>query len=76
MSTAPFWLEYRLRFIDFLLARYGYFQRADLCDQFGISTPQASLDIRAYIERWPTNIEYDKSLKRYVRTATYERKCP
>ena len=74
--SGTFWQDYRLRFIDFLLDQYGYFQCDALCNQFGISTPQASLDIRAYIERWPTNVEYDNLQRRYVRTATYERKYP
>ena len=45
-----FALEQRLRFIDFLLDHYGRLNRGALVDYFGISVPQASIDIRTYQE--------------------------
>ena len=66
-------LEQRLRFIDLLLDTYGTFNRATAEDFFGISTPQVSLDIAAYIAAAPLNIEYNRTLKTYVRRAGYKR---
>ena len=69
----PFAVALRMHFIDTLLDHYGTFNRALLCDYFGISTPQASNDIGLYQELAPANIEYDTSAKTYRRTRTFER---
>lgn len=37
--------------------------------KFGVSTPQASVDIREVMRRWPDLMEYDTSLKRYIDTS-------
>jgi hypothetical protein len=66
----------RLRFIDLVLDHYGTLNRAIIMDYFGISQPQASLDIRAYLDQAPHNIDYDSSLKLYRRTPLYVRKFP
>lgn len=76
MSKAGFWLQYRMRFIDFLLEHYGTVRRTQLTDYFGISAPQASLDIAAYIESAPGNMIYDMKAKIYRRTPEFERKFP
>jgi predicted DNA-binding transcriptional regulator YafY len=39
---------------------------------FGVSVPQASKDLAQYEERAPGNLEYDKSAKRYVASASFE----
>ncbi len=62
----------RLAYIDFRLKWFGQFNRSDLTDQFGISVPQASLDISLYIERAPENTEYNRSMKVYVRKSTFK----
>ncbi len=67
-------VEKRLRFIDFLLQQYGAVSRSALTDYFGISVPQASLDIKKYIELAPSNIEYDKSDKLYRSTKQFSRR--
>lgn len=59
-------LERRLQFIDFRLRWEGRINRTDLTDFFGLSTPQASLDIAKYIELAPGNLAYDRSSKTYV----------
>lgn len=69
-------LMLRLRFIDFLLDNYGTFNRGFIADYFGLSVPQASMDIRAYIEVAPGNLEYDRSGKVYRRTAGFSRVWP
>jgi len=58
--------ERRLQFIDFRLRWEGRINRTDLTDYFGISIPQASIDISKYIEIAPENTQYDKSSKTYT----------
>ena len=66
----------RLRLIDFLLEQYGSFQRASIEDFFGISTPQASLDIKKYVELAPQNLVYSTSRRCYEKTDAFKRKFP
>lgn len=58
--------ERRLEFIDFRLRWDGKLNRSDLTDFFGISVPQASLDIAKYTEQAPANLTYDRSSRVYV----------
>jgi hypothetical protein len=64
--------ERRLEFIDFRLLWEGRINRAELVRFFGISIPQASLDISRYTELAPRNLEYDKSDKVYRKTSHFE----
>ena len=61
----------RLEFIDFRLQWDGRLNRSDLTDFFGISVPQASLDISKYQELRPGNMEYDRSSRVYVATPAF-----
>ena len=63
----------RLRLIDFLVDHYGTVRRTAVMDYFGVSQPQASADIKRYIELAPANIAYDKSAKAYVKSAAFQR---
>jgi hypothetical protein len=66
----------RLRFIDFLLAQYGTLNRSAIMDYFGLSQPQASMDIQAYLDHSPGNMAYDRSTKCYRRTEGFVRTWP
>lgn len=57
--------ERRLWFISERLRLHGYFNRADICQAFGTSVPQASLDIQRWIERHPGEAAYNPSTRRY-----------
>jgi hypothetical protein len=57
----------RLIWIDGVLADGLWLNRADICEAFEISTPQASEDLRAFITRWPDLIAYNRSGKFYFR---------
>ncbi|MFE8048811.1 WYL domain-containing protein [Brenneria goodwinii] len=59
-------LERRLQFIDFRLRWEGNINRTDLTAFFGLSIPQASLDISKYMEIAPDNLVYDRSAKTYT----------
>ncbi|TYR36068.1 WYL domain-containing protein [Mesorhizobium microcysteis] len=67
-------IEQRLEFIEFRLFWEGGVNRADIIDYFGVSVPQASKDLTHYQEVAPGNMHYDKSLKRYFATDTFNPK--
>jgi hypothetical protein len=62
MNTA---IKNRLEFIETCLYWNGCINRKDLTDSFGISLPQASMDIKKYQEIATDNIQYDKRKKCY-----------
>ena len=64
-------LERRLQFIDFRLRWEGRINRMDLTDHFGLSIPQASLDIAKYMELAAKNLAYDRSSKTYTATPDF-----
>lgn len=65
-------VQRRLKFIDFRLYWNGRVNRRDLQSQFGISVPQASLDIGRYQRLAPQNLTYDKNQKCYLPTQDYK----
>lgn len=72
----------RLRFLDFLLAFRGWFTRQDLIEEFKVAPAGATRDIAEYksltaVEGGQSlNVNFDDSLKRYVRKETFEVKYP
>lgn len=66
MGPVKWGQERRLEFIDFRLRWDGRLNRSDLTDFFGVSTPQASLDIARYSEVAPNNLVYDRSARVYL----------
>lgn len=70
-TPTPWGQDRRLEFIDFRLRWEGHLNRADLTGFFGISVPQASLDLAKYIELAPKNLAYDRSARRYVAGADF-----
>ena len=46
----------RMEFIEFRLFWQGSINRKDLCDTFGLSLPQASLDLRRYSQQAKRNL--------------------
>lgn len=56
----------RFEFLEWRLFWERGLRRAGLESTFGISTPQASVDLRNYRELAPDNIDYDASEKTYV----------
>jgi hypothetical protein len=44
---------------------FGFINREHIERKFGVSTPQASLDLAAFQSRHPGAIEYNRSAKRY-----------
>lgn len=64
-ASAKWSQERRLEFVDYRLQWEGKLNRSDLMDVFGISVPQASLDIARYMELAPENTRYDRSARVY-----------
>lgn len=60
-------VEQRLEFIEFRLFWEGHVNRSDVMAQFGLSVNQASSDLNRYIGLAPHNMDYDRSLRTYVR---------
>lgn len=71
-STPKWGQERRLEFIDWRLQWDGQINRSDMTDFFGISIPQASLDIAKYLELAPENTVYDRSAKVYLPGAAFK----
>lgn len=76
MSVEQIWparwgQERRLEFIDFRLLWEGRVNRSDLTNYFGISVPQASMDLAKYRELAPENAAYDVTQKTYVATQSF-----
>lgn len=63
----------RLEFIEEAAFWRGWVQRSDVVKQFGVSLPQASADLQAYLELNPGSLSYDLKVKRYV--ATEKMRC-
>ncbi len=64
--------ERRLEFIDFRLRWNRTVNRGELVDFFRISIQQASADLAYYSHLAPKNMEYDKSLKTYKATTSFQ----
>lgn len=62
----------RLEFIEYRLRWNGHLNRSDLTAFFGISVPQASLDLAEYTRRAPKNLEYDRRTRMYVAAPQFE----
>lgn len=64
----------RFEFIEWRLFWLNRLNRRDIELEFGISTPQASVDLRNYQQLAPHNLQYDATLKSFVRSETFEPK--
>jgi predicted DNA-binding transcriptional regulator YafY len=67
-------LAQRFEFMEWRAYWVGRVNRKDLEDEFQISTPQASVDFRNYLEAAPGNIEYSATEKTYVVTNNFRPK--
>jgi hypothetical protein len=61
--------DQRQAWIAEMLVVYGFINREHLQRKFGISQPQASLDLRRFQADHPKAMAYDLSRKCYVRAA-------
>lgn len=64
--TDTFAQTVRMMWIDNVIDEDGEIGRGDIMAAFGISTPQASADLRRYMAKNPRRIAYDTHAKRYM----------
>lgn len=64
--------ERRLEFIEFRAFWEGGVNRGEITERFGVSVPQASVDLSLYQSLAPENLHYDSSRKRYVATKEFK----
>ena len=55
----------RQEWIAETLRVFGFINREHIERKFGVSTPQASMDLRDFQDKYPFSIVYNKSAKRY-----------
>lgn len=58
--------DQRQRWIAETLGIFGFINREHIERKFGVSTPQASMDLREFQKRNPGAVSYDVSAKRYI----------
>lgn len=64
MSERYYFLH-RQEWIAETLRVFGFINREHIERKFGISTPQASIDLAAFQKNHPSAIAYNKTTKRY-----------
>lgn len=57
--------QHRMEWIGETMHIFGFINREHIETKFGLSTPQASADLRRYQQLHPDQIYYDKSMKCY-----------
>lgn len=67
-------LRERLEFIEFRLYWEGSINRNDLTDRFGISMPQATLDLKEYQSLAPESLVYDVTKRQYTVSPSFKPK--
>ena len=60
--------QQRMEWIAETLRVFGCINRVHLERKFGISTPQASVDLNRFMRAFPEALRYDRAAKRYVST--------
>lgn len=55
----------RMLWVDEMLCVYGFINREHLCKKFGISNPQASIDLKLFVRENSEWVSYNQSTKRY-----------
>ena len=65
-------VEQRIRFIDFLLDKYGFVNRSTVADYFGISHPTITRDFSLYKSMRPNNIIYSTLEKAYYKSEKFD----
>lgn len=67
VSAISWFRRQRLEWIDEISEIYGFINREHICKKFGISIPQASLDLTDFNKIFPGRLQYDRSAKIYLR---------
>ena len=65
MSDCNWFARHRQDWIAETVRIFGFINREHIERKFGVSTPQASMDLRQYQDENPGMIDYNRSTKRY-----------
>jgi hypothetical protein len=65
-DTMNWFCERRQEWIAETVRVFGFINREHITRKFGVSIPQASLDLREFQRQNPRAVIYDKSVKQYV----------
>ena len=65
MSASEWYRRYRQAWIKETIRVFGTINREHIRKKFGLSAPQASLDLRQFIKENPSLIEYSRVTQRY-----------
>jgi hypothetical protein len=68
-SEGNWFVRYRQHWIEETLRVFGFINRWHIERKFGISSPQASIDLQLFQAEHPGSIQYNKSSKRYEPTS-------
>jgi len=66
MKQERWYKNYRMEWIAETLRVFGYINREHLVRKFGLSTPQASIDLRDFQKLHPNAVTYNLTAKRYA----------
>ena len=66
MSEQRWFKNYRMEWISESLRVFGFVNRKHIMAKFGLSMPQASIDLRDFQKLYPKVAEYDLSAKMFV----------
>ena len=64
--TERWYKQHRMEWIAESLRVYGFINRKHIQTKFGLSTPQASIDLRDFQKLYPQVAEYDLSAKAFI----------
>lgn len=67
-------LEYRVAWIKESVEIFGHINRKHVMRKFKVSQPQASLDLRETVKRYPALMTYNALAKRYELTSDMRRR--
>jgi hypothetical protein len=62
--------NHRMEWISETLRVFGYINREHLMEKFGLSKPQASIDLNTFLRVFPGKMHYDLKQKKYVADET------
>jgi hypothetical protein len=66
MDNLRWFKQHRMDWIGECLRVYGFINREHIERKFGLSTPQASIDLNNFQKLYPDTMRYDVKEKRYV----------
>ena len=66
MKEQRWFKQHRLEWIAEMLRVYGFVNRKHIMVKFGLSMPQASIDLRDFQKLYPKVAEYDLSSKTFI----------